>query len=278
MNNLNPSTCHLPLPLCITAFLSISLPSPHHRKTSIIQLHSMATKGRSQPRIVCCAIPIARAAGKVLVVTSRKRPDNWVCESSFLHMLCNIHTYPTNPHPASVFVNGCVSSDHRPFSITHLRMLADRPFPFLSIYTESSAQRRLGTDGWRAGGSSLARSLGRRSHPLSLYPSPPILTYPLPRRVVLAPCNRHIALHHPCALSLSTAGVRGSITRFVTTIPTASSTYHFYELDVAALDQDWLESGERRREWVDYAEAVRRVSWKTELAQGLMLSSLAPRR
>ncbi|THH13964.1 hypothetical protein EW146_g6308 [Bondarzewia mesenterica] len=60
--------------------------------------------------------------------------------------------------------------------------------------------------------------------------------------------------------------------------PTASSTYHFYELDVAALDQEWLESKERRREWVDYAEAVRRVSWKQELAQGLMLSSLAPRR
>lgn len=38
----------------------------------------MGTKGRSVPRIVCCAIPIARAAGKVLVVTSRKRPDSWV--------------------------------------------------------------------------------------------------------------------------------------------------------------------------------------------------------
>ena len=40
----------------------------------------MGTKGRSVPRIVCCAIPIARAAGKVLVITSRKQPDNWVCE------------------------------------------------------------------------------------------------------------------------------------------------------------------------------------------------------
>ncbi|KAF5340916.1 hypothetical protein D9758_012182 [Tetrapyrgos nigripes] len=38
----------------------------------------MGTKGRTSPRVVCCAIPIARAAGKVLVVTSRKRPDNWV--------------------------------------------------------------------------------------------------------------------------------------------------------------------------------------------------------
>ena len=31
------------------------------------------------PRVVCCAIPIARAAGKVLVVTSRKQPNNWLC-------------------------------------------------------------------------------------------------------------------------------------------------------------------------------------------------------
>ncbi|KAF8627070.1 hypothetical protein AX17_006409 [Amanita inopinata Kibby_2008] len=38
----------------------------------------MGTKGRSAPRIVCCAIPILRTAGKVLVVTSRKRPNNWV--------------------------------------------------------------------------------------------------------------------------------------------------------------------------------------------------------
>lgn len=72
------------------------------------------------------------------------------------------------------------------------------------------------------------------------------------------------------------AGVRGKITRFVTTIPSASSTYHFYELDVADLDAEWLESKERRREWVDYTEAVRRLAWKAELAQGLSLSSLAP--
>lgn len=75
-----------------------------------------------------------------------------------------------------------------------------------------------------------------------------------------------------------TAGVRGTVTRFVTTIPSASTTYHFYELDVSSLDADWLEAKERRREWVDYAEAVRRISWKQELAQGLSLSSLAPRR
>jgi diphosphoinositol-polyphosphate diphosphatase len=75
-----------------------------------------------------------------------------------------------------------------------------------------------------------------------------------------------------------TAGVRGTISRYVITIPTPSVTYHFYELDVAGLEQDWLERNERRREWVDYAEAVRRLEWKSELAQGLKLSSLAPRR
>ena len=79
-------------------------------------------------------------------------------------------------------------------------------------------------------------------------------------------------------LSTSTAGVRGTITRFVTTINSASSTYHFYELDVVDLDQEWLESKERKRVWVDYAEALRRLQWKAELAQGLALSSFAPRR
>jgi len=64
----------------------------------------------------------------------------------------------------------------------------------------------------------------------------------------------------------------------VTTIPSPSATYHFYELDVAGLDQDWLEREERRREWVDYSEAVRRLEWKTELAQGLRSSSLATAR
>jgi len=71
--------------------------------------------------------------------------------------------------------------------------------------------------------------------------------------------------------------VRGKITRFVTTINSASSTYHFYELEVYALDKEWLECKERQREWVDYGEALRRISWKKELAQGLMLSSMAPR-
>ncbi|KAH8099979.1 hypothetical protein BXZ70DRAFT_197814 [Cristinia sonorae] len=83
---------------------------------------------------------------------------------------------------------------------------------------------------------------------------------------------------HALPVVISAAGVRGKITRFVTTIPSASSTYHFYELDVADLDPDWLESKERRREWVDYAEAARRIAWKAELAQALSLSSIAPKR
>ncbi|KAK7463402.1 hypothetical protein VKT23_006756 [Stygiomarasmius scandens] len=136
----------------------------------------MGTKGRAQPRIVCCAIPIARAAGKVLVVTSRKRPDKWVLPKG-----------------------GWESSD---------------------VKLENAAMRE----------------------------------------------------------ALEEAGVRGTITRFVITIPTPSTEYHFYELDVASLDSDWLERHERRREWVDYAEAIKRLEWKKELSQGLRLSSLAPPR
>jgi len=136
----------------------------------------MSNKGRTTPRIVCCAIPIARAAGKVLIITSRKRPNNWV----------------------------------------------------------------LPKGGWEPSDGVLEQAALREAY--------------------------------------EEAGVRGKITRFVTTIPSASSTYHFYELDVAELEQEWLESKERKREWVDYAEAVKRISWKAELAQGLQLSSLAPKR
>ncbi|KAI0045857.1 hypothetical protein FA95DRAFT_1494971 [Auriscalpium vulgare] len=136
----------------------------------------MSTKGRSQPRVVCCAIPIARAAGKILVITSRKRPNNWVLPKG-----------------------GWESTD---------------------VVLEAAASRE----------------------------------------------------------ALEEAGVRGTITRYVTTIYSASTTYHFYELDVSSLDAEWLEGHERRREWVDFAEAVTRMSWKPELAQGLLLSSLAPRR
>lgn len=78
--------------------------------------------------------------------------------------------------------------------------------------------------------------------------------------------------------ALEEAGVRGRITRFVTTINSPSTIYHFYELEVSSLDREWLECKERTREWVDYAEAYRRIAWKPELAQGLSLSSLAPKR
>jgi len=132
-------------------------------------------KGRSSPRVVCCAIPILKAAGKVLIVSSRKRSDHWVLPKG---------GYETT----------------------------DRGL-------EAAASRE----------------------------------------------------------ALEEAVLRGKITKYVTTIHSPSSTYHFYELEVQALDSEWLESKERQREWVDYGEALRRISWKKELAQALMLSSMAPR-
>lgn len=66
------------------------------------------------------------------------------------------------------------------------------------------------------------------------------------------------------------------MSRFVTTIPTASAIYHVFEMDVTSLDADWLERKERKREWVDYATAISRLLWKPELAQALSMSSLAP--
>lgn len=40
-------------------------------------------KERSTPRTVCCAIPIARGARQVLLITSRSRPEMWVCEYKY---------------------------------------------------------------------------------------------------------------------------------------------------------------------------------------------------
>jgi diphosphoinositol-polyphosphate diphosphatase len=74
------------------------------------------------------------------------------------------------------------------------------------------------------------------------------------------------------------AGVKGLVTCFVTTIQSTTAIYHVYELDVTSLEETWLESNERAREWVDYAEAVRRLQWKPELAQALSMCSVAPRR
>jgi len=136
----------------------------------------MGNKGRTVPRIVCCAIPIHRATGKVVVITSRTRQDIWV----------------------------------------------------------------LPKGGWEASDGALEAAASREAW--------------------------------------EEAGVRGRITKFVTTIQSPASTYHFFELDVDSLDQVWLECKERIRELVDYPEALRRVAWKEELAQGLAMSSLASRR
>jgi len=136
----------------------------------------MGKKDAVRPRVVCCAIPIARSANKVLVITSRKRNGNWLMPKG----------------------------------------------------------------GWE----------------------------PLDKTLEAAATRE----------ALEEAGVQGTVTRFVTTISTESTTYHFFELDVIRLEEQWLESSERAREWVDFSEAVRRLSWKPELMQGLMMCSLAPRR
>jgi len=49
-------------------------------------------------------------------------------------------------------------------------------------------------------------------------------------------------------------------------------------MDIIGLEQDWPERKERSRAMVDYAEAIQRLEWKSELAQALKLSSIAPRR
>ncbi len=46
-------------------------------------------------------------------------------------------------------------------------------------------------------------------------------------------------------------------------------------MEVTAIEEDWLERKERTRNWVDYNEAMQMLNWKPELAQGLMLSTLA---
>ena len=76
----------------------------------------MGTKGRDVPRVVCCAIPIASAAGKVLVITSRKRQDLWVCAyfptplPFFVH--CGTHVPATR-------VSCCWHSCSRQFCCLH---------------------------------------------------------------------------------------------------------------------------------------------------------------
>jgi diphosphoinositol-polyphosphate diphosphatase len=79
-------------------------------------------------------------------------------------------------------------------------------------------------------------------------------------------------------LSNHIAGVYGTITRFVVTIPSATATYHFFELDVTGLLENWPEGQDRRREWVDFPEALQRLTWKPELVQALCMASFAPPR
>ena len=154
-------------------------------------------------------------------------------------------------------------------------------FPFISILllgraiadilhcnpSAFSTQRWLGVVGQDVGSSRVAGSSGRRSHPLFLCPSPALL------HIVPSALLCHAMTY---ARETTTAGVRGTITKYITTINGTTATYHFYEMDVSAVDGEWLENKQRRREWVDYGEAIRRVQWKPELAQALMLSSLAP--
>lgn len=135
----------------------------------------MSTKGRSTPRVVCCAIPIARAAGKVLVITSRKRPNYWVCEYFFFSIL----------HCFGVFLQDyCADSALRS---------SPRPSP-------SSTQRRLGIHGRCTRGCCFERGLGRRSNPLSLYVSHPILTYPSPPVPLVVPPSYSWRAWHDYAL------------------------------------------------------------------------------
>lgn len=87
----------------------------------------------------------------------------------------------------------------------------DRRSSVCSFVMDRSAKRRVGVDRWCARGSSIAGSPGRRSHPLSLYPSRPILTSPLHRSPATEPNSIHTrasahnvpsrthALRHPLA-------------------------------------------------------------------------------
>ena len=82
--------------------MQVSNSTPLFSTQNILRLpihYPLGSKGRAVPRVVCCAIPIARAAGKVLVVTSRKQPNNWLCKSplSLHHTVSEITFF--SPHP-----------------------------------------------------------------------------------------------------------------------------------------------------------------------------------
>ena len=115
-------------------------------------------KGRSTPRVVCCAIPISRSTNQVLVITSRKRSNQWVCE----------YPLPRRPSPVPLphpFLSSTRASTRPLTDVSH------EPHDTHDARLRST-QRRVGAIGRGARSSSLKRSLGRRSHPLLLYPSP----------------------------------------------------------------------------------------------------------
>lgn len=81
------SSTHLAAHHRLQFFCCRNLPlNTHHPPLRPFTYLIMSNKGRSTPRIVCCAIPIARAAGKVLLITSRKRPNSWVCECKLSYL------------------------------------------------------------------------------------------------------------------------------------------------------------------------------------------------
>lgn len=118
----------------------------------------MGTKGREVPRVVCCAIPITSAGGKVLVITSRKRQDLWVCAYFPIHF-------------SLLYKESCIC--HMRWFLSGL--WSGSPVAFAADSFFSSTERGLGAHRCNIGGSSLAGSLRRRSHPLSLYPSSHLL-------------------------------------------------------------------------------------------------------
>ena len=180
------------------AALSRARTHPHtHFQRPLPSTTTMSTngnnKGRSTPRVVCCAIPISRTAGKILVITSRKRPDNWVCESC-VSLQCST----TRLHPFRfVFVVVKRSADVFPLSTLRAHDLPQtHPRP---TRTHTSAKRRMGALRRGARSSSLERSLGRRSHHLSLT-CPPILTrFPPPFTALPVPYIFPVPLQPVCA-------------------------------------------------------------------------------
>ncbi|KAG9039368.1 hypothetical protein FRB95_010656 [Tulasnella sp. JGI-2019a] len=199
----------------------------------------MGKEPRATPRVVSVAIPIFRAGGKILLVTSRKRSDKWVCEC------CS----------SALFL--AVDAGNLPPPMSDILFMTAVDFVSVLPRVEKRSKKVI----------------------------PP---FPLPRdRVALPPLSSPLASRvsrlgiryfNIIVFGPFSAGVRGTISRFVVTIPLPNTIYHVYEMEVTTVEDDWLERKERTREWMDFSEAARRLAWKPELLQGLMLSTLAPKR